>query len=125
MNARIPVDYPSKRRLTDSEAKNALRNGPELEWFEPAYQRAAVIADAVHPYGLIRIFTEGGQSVHYDVQFFHSRTDLAWALEAQWTRTSQEPEPGWPRLPYDVVFFAPDEPIRMRGRVELDDEADS
>ena len=35
MSAPIRVDYPSKKRLTESEAMEHLRHGPALAWFEP------------------------------------------------------------------------------------------
>ncbi|WP_353816283.1 hypothetical protein [Agromyces sp. SYSU T00266] len=116
----IRVSWPGKHNLTDREADEVLRSGPKPSWFEPAYRRAILLADVRHRYGLVRVFTDGTESVHYDFEFFDDRQGLAWALDAQWGRRSQESDR--PRLPYDVYYFVPDEPLRLRLVIEYDDE---
>lgn len=116
----IRVNWPGKHNLTDREADEVLRSGPKLGWFEPAYPRGILLADVRQRYGLVRVFTDGTESVHYEFEFFDDRQGLAWALNAQWEGRSRESDE--PRLPYDVYYFEPDKPIRLRLVIEQDEE---
>lgn len=109
------------------ERKGSRRTGPiietfdveaaELSWFEPAYHRLVLLdTQAEHPYGMVRIYD--CKPPVYDVRYAQDEDELRWMLAAQWKDALPE---GGPRVMYDVYFFTPDEPIRLRMVVELDD----
>ncbi|GAT74851.1 ATPase [Microbacterium sp. HM58-2] len=92
----------------------------ELRWFEPIYLRTTLLAEqAEHAYGVVRIYDT--EPPVYDVRYAEDENALRWMLAEQWEQAS--PAPGEPRAPYDVYFFAPEEPVSLRLIVEQDDEA--
>lgn len=94
----------------------------ELRWFEPVYLRAALVADdAERRYGMVRIY-DTNPPVH-DVRYARDEEELRRMLAEQWESGGfgGTPAPGEPHAPYDVYFFAADEPPRLRVVIEQDD----
>jgi len=123
----IEVDFPGKKRLTESEAIGALKDGPEPKWFEPWAERGVVLADITKRYGYVHVLpadedTWTPERPHaYDMHLFDSRGELAYALQ----RLHNE----HPLCPGDdclgLFYFTPDQPIRLYGVVELDEDEEA
>lgn len=130
MTGPIPADYPSKRSLTETEANNALKNGPELKWFEPWAERAVNISDITpHPYGYTHVYNTAHGGFNYDFASFGNKEDLALGLEDLWRRHTGRgftTDPTFPKCRdcQGIIYFAPDEPLRLYLVIEQDDDGD-
>lgn len=84
MSAFIRVDYPGKKRLTESEAMEHLRHGPALAWFEP-WLRETTLAfpDMAKRGGFGYAHVSGGSEGPFqiDIRTFWTREDLQWGLD--------------------------------------------
>lgn len=119
----LRADYPGKKKLSRSDQVGVLRSGPELKWFEPWAERGVLMPDhSIHPlhsrYGYVHI-TYGDPAspfLRYDVNLFRTREGLAWALEAL-----HKDRPRCGADCHGVLYFTPDEPLRLRLVVEAPD----
>lgn len=129
MSKRIPADYPGKKSLTETEANNALRNGPELTWFEPWAVRGVHLSDATSfAYGYTHVYSTDG-AFNYDFAAWPNKEGLALGLDALWhhhTRRGLVLDPTYPRCEncQGVVYFMADEPPHLKIVIEQDDEED-
>ncbi|NJI61136.1 hypothetical protein HCX50_17050 [Microbacterium oxydans] len=80
------ADYPSKPRLSRSEAMVVLRLGPNVEWLRPFAEHAGVAPVAAPPWGYIHVHGEWGESPLWELKGFYSRGDLAWGLQSLYNR---------------------------------------
>jgi len=129
MSARIPVNYPGKKSLRETEAVGALKRGPELHWFHPWAKRGVNMSDA-HPqgYGYFHIYSANG-AFNYDFAAWPTEEGLRYGLETLWQHHTGEGIPDDPTYPRcerceSVMYFVPDaaaEP-RLYGVVEHDGE---
>jgi hypothetical protein len=111
----IPADYPSKKSLSEREAMDVLRNGPQIQWFEPWITRGTVFHDSDrirHMHGYVHMRGGPGEPTRYDVKMSYDRTDLAWWLENLYK--SHGDCGGCQGL----FYFQPDRPVRLRMVIE-------
>ncbi|AZH79147.1 MULTISPECIES: hypothetical protein [Microbacterium] len=127
---KFPADYPSKHSLTETEANNALQFGPDLAWFEPWAERAINISDVTtHAYGYTHVYSSHG-SFNYDFASWPTKEGLALGLEDLWRdhtgRGFTTTDRTFPKCQdcQGVVYFAPDEPLRLYLVIEQDDDED-
>lgn len=111
--------YPSKKKLSRSEAMDVLRRGPDPKWFEPWAERGVLLAAMnAGQYGYVHVYGDIDEP-QYDLLRFHDREGLAWALEHL---HKQHPRCG--EQCRGLFYFAPDEPLRLRLVIEADGEDD-
>jgi hypothetical protein len=112
----VAADYPSKKRLTDYEAKALAERGPELAWFVPWAEHGVLMPAGAtgEPFRCGYVHMGADSEVH----LFHDREGLSRALDALYREHPKHVEA------CELWYFTPDEPIRLRMVVELDDEAD-
>lgn len=129
MSARVEAGYPGKRYLTETEAQNDLKHGPELHWFHPWATRGVNMADS-HPqgYGYFHVYSRDG-AFNYDFAAWPTEEGLRHGLEALWNLHGGQgitTEPGYPRCDEceSVMYFVPDSAAvpRLRAVIEWDDE---
>lgn len=109
------VDYPSRRVLSKPEAMRVLQSGPDPKWFEPWAEHGVLFPGvAKRRYGYIHVHGSP-ESLECDVATWDSREGLSWGLEALYKRHSRCDQC------QGVLYFAPDEPLRLRLLVEVDD----
>ena len=130
MSARIPVQYPSKRSLSESEAANALKRGPELHWFHP-WAKRGVNLSSTHPqtYGYFHTYRREDGSFNHDFAAWPTEEGLRYGLEALWEHHTGEgitEDPTYPRCDKceSVMYFVPDVAAqpRLYGVVEHDED---
>lgn len=113
----LRVNYPNKRFLSDSEQARLLQSGPELSYFKGWAEQAVAIPSGERgtPFrcGLVHICKVTKES---ELRVFYDREGLAWALEGLYTRGKHRDCTVW--------YFTPDEPIRLRLKIEWDPEED-
>ena len=80
------AEYPSKPRLSRSEAMVVLRLGPQREWFRPFAEPAHVAPLTPHPWGYVHIRGEWGAAPVWELMGYYSREDLAWGLQSLYGR---------------------------------------
>ncbi|QKJ19180.1 hypothetical protein [Microbacterium hominis] len=132
MTTRIKVNYPSKRSLTETEAANVLKHGPDLRWFEPWAARGVNLSDTqAQGWGYIHIYSVGG-AFNYDFASWPDEAGLRAGLEALWHRHTGEgiqTDPTFPKCDKceSVMYFVPDSAAvpRLYAVIETDDEDES
>lgn len=123
------ADYPGKKHLSKTEAMDALSRGPKPEWFEPWVQRGVMLSSLTeHGYGYIHVYSIAG-SFQYDFAAWPDQEGLSLGLDALWhhhTGRGLQLDADYPRCEdcQGVVYFTPDQPIRLHIVVEQDDELD-
>ncbi|MDB5243888.1 MAG: hypothetical protein JWP57_4514 [Spirosoma sp.] len=112
----VAADYPSKKRLTEYEAKDLAQRGAELAWYEPWAEHGVLMPAGAkgEPFRCGYVHVGGDANVH----LFHDRQGLSRALEALWRDHPEQSND------CELWYFTPDEPIRLRMVVELGDEPD-
>ncbi|WP_315070325.1 hypothetical protein [uncultured Microbacterium sp.] len=122
----VPADYPSKKRLSEAEALEALDHGPKPEWLEPWIERGVMLANLTkHGYGYVHVYSVAG-SFQYDFAAWPDQEGLNWGLDALWQHHSKQSPLGdrsYPRCEecQGIVYFTPDQPVRLHLVVEQDD----
>ncbi|MFT3799459.1 hypothetical protein [Microbacterium sp.] len=114
MSARIPVNYPAKRSLSESEAVAALKHGPDIAWFRPWAKEGVILAGDEVRYALVHVFLpDDADTLQYDVRTFHDEEGLRWAMEALY---SEHPRCGGECV--GLFYVVPQKPIRMFAVLE-------
>jgi hypothetical protein len=114
----IEESYPSKQWLSRSEAMHVLKDGPLPKWFEPWAAHGVLFAGLTeHGYGYVHVHGSGG-ALQCDVATWTTQDGLNWGLQDLHMSHSRCDEC------QGVLYFAPDEPLRLRLVVEVDDEED-
>lgn len=75
------AEYPSKLRLSRSEAMVVLRLGPQIEWFRPFAEHAGVAPYTAPPWGIMHIHGEWGEPPVWENVGFWSPDELRWGME--------------------------------------------
>jgi hypothetical protein len=124
---RFPADYPGKRSLSDIDAQRVLQSGPDPKWFEPWAERGVHLSNATsHGYGYFHVYSIAG-SFQYDFAAWPTEEGLSLGLDALYhhhTGRGFQEDRTYPRCEdcQGVMYFMPDEPLRLRLVIEQDDE---
>lgn len=126
----VDADYPSKKRLTETEMHDELRNGPDPDWFQPWAERGVMLGNlTTHGYGYIHVYSIAG-SFQYDFAAWPTEEGLRYGLQAlhsHHTRQGLVLDRTYPRCEecQGIVYFAPDQPPRLHLVIEPDDEPEA
>jgi hypothetical protein len=114
----VAANYPSKKRLTETERNDLLAHGPKTSYFSPWAERGILLVRLTsHAYGYIHVYSQQG-SFQYDFAAWDSQEGLNWGLEDLWKR-----HPDCDAC-QGVIYFQPDEPLRLYMEIEADEEED-
>lgn len=116
MSRLIKANYPGKKRLTETEAKNDLKFGPMPHWFKPWASEAVLISDADARYALVHVH---GDPVEYEVRTFITEEKLRWALDSLYNAHTCGAEC------VGIYYVTPDVPLRMYAVIETDEGDES
>lgn len=109
--------FPSRKRLTDTEALDVLRRGPDPAWFKPWAERGVLLAAMrAGRYGYVHV-TGDSAAPEYDLRLFPDREGLSWALHHL---HSAHPRCG--DQCHGLFYFMPDEGLTLRLVIEPDED---
>jgi hypothetical protein len=122
---RVRADYPSKQTLTETEVIRVLRDGPDPKWFQPWADQVILFPGLTkHSWGYIHVYSSNG-SFQYDFAVWADKEGLSWGLEDLHGRhTTRSRKSSYPRCDdcLGILYFVPDEPLRMYLVIEVDEE---